>query len=174
MFHENAVSWANNSQTCRSLQIGIVLWYAAEVLHTDFHPVTDSRFAVQYNLYFCCFIKESCRWHWLASPENPRLLPGAGPPAPRARPVALGIVMKMVLASQAPCRAPGDLQGPQTTQNPYPGGGGAVHSVHLDGVKTEGSHLHTRAAIWVWPRSVKLFYGHGNSDSMQFLHVTKY
>lgn len=53
-------------------------WYAAGVLHTDVHPATDARFAVQYNLYFCCFIKESCRWHWLVSPRGPRLLPGLG------------------------------------------------------------------------------------------------
>lgn len=56
--------------------------------------------------------------------RGPHLLPGAGPTAPRAGKVTLGIVMKMVLASQAHCMAPGDLQGPQTTQNPYPGGGG--------------------------------------------------
>lgn len=64
--------------------------------------------------------------------------------------------------------------GPTDNTEPLPWRGRAVHSAHLCGVKTEGSHLHTRAAIWVWPRSVKFFYGHGNSDSMQFLHVTKH
>lgn len=154
------------------LQISIVPWYAAEVLHTDVHPVTDARFAVQYNLYFCCFIKESCRWHWLVSPEDPAFFLGwangtSGQEGHSWYCYENGVGLPGPLYGS---RRP---SGPTDNTEPLPWRGRAVHSAHLCGAKTQGSHLHTRAAVWVWPRSVKLFYGHGNSDSMQFLHVTK-
>lgn len=133
---------------------------------------------------FCCFIKESCRWHWLGFfLWGSRLLPGTVPSAPWDRQVALGIITKTVLASQAPCRDPGIFRAQRQHREPLHWRGArvgnasetwAVHSAHPYGVKMEESHLHTRAAIWVWPRSVKLVYEHGNSDFVQLLHATKY
>lgn len=68
---------------------------------------------------FCCFIKESCRWHWLGFfLWGSRLLPGTVPSAPWDRQVALGIITKTVLASQAPCRDPGIFRAQRHHQEP--------------------------------------------------------